>query len=325
MPEEKSGEYVGGEPIAKTSAQAPIQSNGGQSVPTLSTDHKSDDNENDTVQLQKYIRRGEKWLIGIGIATVLINTGIALIYLSQLKQMRIATEASTQAVHLASDSLETNDSHFDRVMRQTISQTAASIRAADAAKTAADIADKTLKISKRPWIAVRGFEITETSFHVYHSDTKDLGDFYSVMGKITFANTGQSIALNGLSYFSIMPNLGTYLQKHWNMCDWVAAQRRAIAGTKDNPWPLGFVLTPGDTEVMRLGGSGVGVTPDSYGPILSHAMVDRGEYYLIGCTLYEDQLGTTHHVLWCFQPKVYDAPQADPPVLKKCEAFQSSD
>ncbi len=286
MPEEKSGEYVGGEPIGKTSAQAPIQSRGDHEVPSQATDHNSDDNENSTVQPRKYITGGERWFIGIGIATVLINTGIALIYWSQLKQMRIATEASTQAVHLAS---------------------------------------KTLKVSQRPWIAVRGFEITETSFHVYHSETRDLGDFYSVIGKITFTNTGQSIALNGLSYFSIMPNLATYLQKHWNMCDWVAAQRRAVTGTKDNPWPLGFVLTPGDTEVMRLAGSGVGMTPDSYGPIISHAMVDRGEYNLIGCTLYEDQLGTTHHVLWCFQPKVYDAPQTDPPVLKKCEAFQSSD
>lgn len=163
MPEEKSSHEIGGDPVDNASAQTPIQSGGNQGVPHQTADPKPRDNEDSTVRLQKDIRGAEKWLIGIGIATVLINTGIALIYLRQLNQMRIATTASTQAVNLAQDSLITSDSHFNRALHQTINQTAASMQAANAAKGAADIAKQALRISERAYITTATPELNQTS------------------------------------------------------------------------------------------------------------------------------------------------------------------
>jgi Sec-independent protein translocase protein TatA len=55
--------------------------------------------------LAKGSTNGERWLIGIGIATLLINSAIALIYFGQLKEMRKATEAATTASKTAKDTL----------------------------------------------------------------------------------------------------------------------------------------------------------------------------------------------------------------------------
>jgi hypothetical protein len=58
-------------------------------------------NESGTEKLEKEIEKGEWWLIRIGVATLLINTVIALIYWGQLNQMRIATTEATKATHSA--------------------------------------------------------------------------------------------------------------------------------------------------------------------------------------------------------------------------------
>lgn len=52
-----------------------------------------------TTNLEKDIRTGERWLIGIGIASVVINTAIALIYWGQLVQMRKATKAAADSAN----------------------------------------------------------------------------------------------------------------------------------------------------------------------------------------------------------------------------------
>jgi hypothetical protein len=91
-----------------------------------------------------------------------VNSFIAYIYYQQLNQMRIATEASTKAVNLASDTLQYNASQFDRAMQQTVSQTVSqyqgtqeSIVAANAAKSAANTANDALHISERAYLSTQ--------------------------------------------------------------------------------------------------------------------------------------------------------------------------
>lgn len=54
-----------------------------------------------TTQLEQDIKRGERWLIGVGFAAVAVNIGIGIVYYSQLKQMRNATQASQLSAYAA--------------------------------------------------------------------------------------------------------------------------------------------------------------------------------------------------------------------------------
>lgn len=58
-------------------------------------------------QLQEDIRSGERWLIGISLASVIMNIVIAVIYYGQLCQMKEATEAAKKAAE-AAESANTN-------------------------------------------------------------------------------------------------------------------------------------------------------------------------------------------------------------------------
>jgi hypothetical protein len=96
----------------------------------------------------------------VAIVSVFVNFLLGVVYFLQLGEMRLATEASRQAVELASESLAMNSSQFDRGMRQTVSQTAsqikatqASIKSAKAAQSAAQTASDQLEMADRPWIS----------------------------------------------------------------------------------------------------------------------------------------------------------------------------
>ena len=108
-------------------------------------------NQTATSELRS-IRRGEGWLIGVGIATLIVNSIIACIYLGQLEQMRRATEASTHAVEVADQNLDISMDQFDRAQQQTITQTWSSIKAANAAKSAADTARDALHVAERAYV-----------------------------------------------------------------------------------------------------------------------------------------------------------------------------
>jgi hypothetical protein len=119
-----------------------------------------DGEENKSVQLQRDIRSGERWLIGINAASVIMSIVIALIYYGQLREMKKSTKAA-------------NDS-------------------AVAAKSAADTADATLKssqksfeIDQRPYIVT---EIPQFSGNGLVAD-KD------IQANITFKNIGRTPAL----------------------------------------------------------------------------------------------------------------------------------
>jgi hypothetical protein len=87
--------------------------------------------------------------IGLG----LIGIAALWIYSGQLDEMRKATVASTQATQLTSDALNYSTSQFDRSQQQTITQTLASIEAANAAKSAAKIARDSLVSVQRAFLS----------------------------------------------------------------------------------------------------------------------------------------------------------------------------
>jgi hypothetical protein len=72
------------------------------------TKNASSDKENETVkELEKDIKAGEGWLIRISAAAVILNAVIALIYYGQLKEMRKATRASVKASDAAASAADT--------------------------------------------------------------------------------------------------------------------------------------------------------------------------------------------------------------------------
>jgi len=114
----------------------------------------------------------------VAIVSVFVSLFLGVVYFLQLGEMRLATEASRQAVELASESLALNSSQFDRGMRQTVSQTAsqikatqASIKSAKAAQSAAQTASDQLEMADRPWISadmalVSPFKLDDSGGHV---------------------------------------------------------------------------------------------------------------------------------------------------------------
>ena len=80
MPDKKVGESAAEYPA---SMQPSVQPIGNQELPPQNTYSNSQNNEEEPAKLTREIREikiGEKWLIGIAITTLLINTGIGLIY-----------------------------------------------------------------------------------------------------------------------------------------------------------------------------------------------------------------------------------------------------
>ncbi len=230
-----------------------------------------DDRNSAAVQLEKDIRGGEKWLIGIGVATLLINSGIALIYLSQLQQMRIATQASTRAAQLAADAMEFNDSHFDRQMWQAISQTAASIKAANAAGSAADTAKQTLRVSERAYLSIE-----DPTF-----------DFGSKAMRLPLSNTGHipSGALISTIHEATYDTSGPIIwefaaEKSWQHTNWDS-------------------ISPGNHNSVLV--------PI---PLLDGGLIDSGKQFVIvaGTLSYNDGFKGSPKVIWrfCFR-NVYQA------------------
>lgn len=86
MPDENGGEDIQGKPDRELIG-----------TPSPPTDVDAAQNESTTVKLEQDIKRGEWWLIRIGVATVVINTVIGLIYYRQLREMQKVTSVATQS------------------------------------------------------------------------------------------------------------------------------------------------------------------------------------------------------------------------------------
>lgn len=93
-----------------------------------------------------------RWKITLEVAAVLVGILVAIIYYGQLEQMRIATEASTQAVKFAEENSELGEGDFNRTMRQMIHQTKAQIDAANAAIESNRINRESLETVQRAFL-----------------------------------------------------------------------------------------------------------------------------------------------------------------------------
>jgi len=79
------------------------------------SDSSSHHENEKAIQLEKDIRSGERWLIGISAAGVILNLVIAVIYYGQLKEMRRATRASAKAADAAASAADTADNTLKEI------------------------------------------------------------------------------------------------------------------------------------------------------------------------------------------------------------------
>jgi hypothetical protein len=96
------------------------------------TDNAPRNKKDKAIELEQEIRSGERWLIGITGASVIMSVVIALIYYGQLCQMRKATEkagisaeAAKSAADTASRALKFSDESFGKTLAQMKAQTTA--------------------------------------------------------------------------------------------------------------------------------------------------------------------------------------------------------
>jgi hypothetical protein len=84
----------------------------------------------DTFNLLKDVKTGEKWVIGIGILTLVVNIAIGAIYYGQLVEMRKSTDAATEESQVSNNTLRelktgsgAQDTH--RLAEQAVQQSSA--------------------------------------------------------------------------------------------------------------------------------------------------------------------------------------------------------
>lgn len=162
MPEEQTSNNASEEPPQEPFARSDGQGGSNQNPPSNIDQGSAPNNEDRTERLERDIKTGERWLIGVTAAGVVVNIIIAYFYYSQLGQMREAAQASTKAANAASESLEFSNGNFDRMMQRTIDQTTAQIQSAEAAKDAIAQAQKSLQASidnfhqeQRAWVGIQ--------------------------------------------------------------------------------------------------------------------------------------------------------------------------
>ena len=174
MAEENNGEDAAREPNGETTADAQIHASGNQDIPPATANDNAKADQGETAKLAREIRSGEKWLIEIGIATVLINSVIGLIYWGQLKAMQKSTDASVIAAN-------------------------ASKKSADAATSAARTASATLRNQQR------SFEIDQRPYMVAVPPPEfvQAPPGNQVQANITVKNIGRTPAMKYLLYIEL--------------------------------------------------------------------------------------------------------------------------
>jgi len=141
---------------------------------------------------------------------------------------------------------------------------------------------------------------------------------FSIFLNITVRNTGPSVAADGIAFIYALPNLTTILSRDWNKpCETTLTQRAAIEANRQyNPWPVGFVLVPGQTAILPIGTSSDDITPEQ---------AKAGDYYVLGCATYRDQFGKMHTTRFCFRPIKETGNGPTGFHFEICNAFQSAD
>lgn len=187
MPEEKDRDGATKEPNPEAVIQPPGKPPADGNLPFQSSGKNPNNNQRATQKLEEDIKSGEQWLIGIGIATLLINSIIALIYWDQLKEMRKATEAASGSVNIAAYALRENQRQFNETLGQMKEQTKAQANAAETAK-------ETLRVSERAYLAIGGLTMSGNPMHLImpmintgHIPAKDVSVL--VFEETIFSNT----------------------------------------------------------------------------------------------------------------------------------------
>lgn len=218
------------------------------------------------------VRKGEKWIIGINGLLLIATIVIAFIYYGQLKQMRIATTATQDAVDVASRTLcETQRSNASQAKLST--------------KTLQATIDNYHR-DQRAWVGIKGMDypnlLDKTGKQVLVKIRSP------VVGVVVISNFGKSPALHLTSWISIqMLRSGVKLVPKYKF---------------DTKFPTASVLEPG-VEV-RLRSLPIDSTVPGIPGILTQANLDdisSGRYivYVYGFTTYKDVFNQPHITKFC--------------------------
>jgi hypothetical protein len=167
--------------------------------------------------------------------------------------------------------------------REMARATTATEHAADAAKTASDIARDALVLANRPWIKVRHRIVQPLTFNVVAWK----GPIATMKIEDTIENVGQSVALNvfswedvsPLTYVNSMPSLQSAYKRQSEWCD---ANRHRKPGELS-----GYVLFPKDQPFVQEEGVGP-FMEDVKKAMKTYPAEFQGkvEFLLVGCVVY---------------------------------------
>src|SRR3954452_9565282 len=107
MPENPKGHDEDARSDQNSPIQADLDSARNHPPATQRGETRANNHEAVAEKLEQDIRAGERWLIWIGMTSVLINTVIGWIYWGQLVQMKEATRAAKISADAAAASVKT--------------------------------------------------------------------------------------------------------------------------------------------------------------------------------------------------------------------------
>jgi hypothetical protein len=211
MPNEENSDYVPDKKEHDSRVESPSASPGHYNPPTDASEKRAYQQQNSSVKLAEDIRTGERWILGIGIATLVINTAIALIYWEQPRQMKEATRAAVASAEASKKALRTTN--------DTLA-----------------IANQSLWLDKRAWVGIS----PPATLNFFLIDPISHG--YSLQYFLVIKNFGPGVALHVTSSFEAS-NVHTVAKATQETCEQAAQYSTAQAPVAIRG---GYVLYPND-------------------------------------------------------------------------------
>jgi len=238
--------------------------------------------------------------------------------------LAVAAKAQADAAKAQADNSKAQVDRMGESLQKTSQLIAAATIQAKAtnklaaqAQRSADTAQEQLINSERPWANAEALEDVKLTFTPPGLVVRE--SQFTVFANVAIKNTGSSVASNGIAFIYAEPNETLILMQEWDRpCETVETQKAAMNlpnARKYGPWPVGFVLTPGDTTVLPEATTARNI---SYQEVLD------GMFYILGCASYRDHFGIAHRTRFCFQPttRVTDLSRV---TFRICNAFQEAD
>jgi hypothetical protein len=263
--------------------------------------------------------RSMRWLTGVQTVVAVVTCLILGLQLNEMRtgskdthDLAVAAKSQSDASKAIAESSKSQSDAASQIASSTteeVKQLKASVAEEHSATQHAELS---LQQSERPWVNAESMEVHGLTPPDQNHPTLTMST------RTILRNTGKSVATNGRVWILIEPNLVKTLRADWRKpCMDIERQRTAEAeSNKLNlgaTWPIGFVLTPGQSvaEDMNIGGSDI--TPYN----------SQSGYWVLGCANYDDQFGNHHHTNFCFQTAgPGDTPDA--PKFKACNGFQEA-